>query len=381
MREALKADRLEAVLSGSASPDDLSRDLARLVTLAEQVNEAIEIPPLSDAFRTRLRSQLLEAPGPSVQGTLADAAATGHPAGILQRLRSSARAKAAAAVASTLIGTTGVAAAAQEALPGDLLYPVKGFTEDARLLFSSNVVERGHLHLQFARERLEELERGVGRLGPDSLRATFTALDEEASQGANLLLGADPTPQTAEALTAFTGEIQSRLQEVQTRLPLSVRDSAERTLEVLRRINLQVTALTEPIRCAECDATAAGDDVLSVPQVVLPGDGPARTPCGCVGGAPVLPDVGTTPEDNPSGVGEVDAPDDGDFDEPSDDGNGGSLTGSVGNTTSGVGSLLDDLLQDDLGGSLETTVDDVVSEVDDVAPEVTGTITDLLGDD
>jgi hypothetical protein len=56
-----------------------------------------------------------------------------------------------------LSGAGVTAAAAQDALPGDLLYPVKTMTESAQLLFAQEDIQDIELQLQFADMRLNEM--------------------------------------------------------------------------------------------------------------------------------------------------------------------------------------------------------------------------------
>jgi len=53
----------------------------------------------------------------------------------------------------------GTAYASQGSLPGDLLYPVKIGTEDARLLIAGDSADKVNLNLQFAQTRLEEMDK------------------------------------------------------------------------------------------------------------------------------------------------------------------------------------------------------------------------------
>ena len=64
----------------------------------------------------------------------------------------------------------GVFVSAQQALPGDLLYPVKKATEKARLVFASKE-QQPNIQLEYANERLESLvkaaqEKKVEKLAP-----------------------------------------------------------------------------------------------------------------------------------------------------------------------------------------------------------------------
>ncbi|MDD5037746.1 MAG: DUF5667 domain-containing protein [Dehalococcoidales bacterium] len=58
---------------------------------------------------------------------------------------------------STLAG--GTAYAAQSSIPGDLLYPVKIGTEDARLLIAGDSIAKAELNLKFANTRLIEMSK------------------------------------------------------------------------------------------------------------------------------------------------------------------------------------------------------------------------------
>ena len=357
-------DTLEALLEGRTAPEDAPRAIQRLGSLATSVRDHTELETPTDEFRTRLRAELLEVAAAGRTTTMQrlrdrvdDATA---------RVRHSLRAAGAAAVASTMIGTAGVAAAAQSALPGDVLYSVKDFTEDVRLTFASGDVERGRLHLAFARERLEELEAGRGRLSDDQLSGTLDRLDHEAASGADQLLQAAAAEDGDRLLTElddFTAEMRLRLLDLSPALPLSVRPAAERTLEVLRRIDLQVTGLLglDGAGCAVC----AGEAGVQ-PRVVLPGDGPAAPACQCVQPAPPVggDDADTDPVEQPQ-------------DDPSDTSTGGtvvvpdddpSLSGGTGG----------DAVIDDLGSAVDDSVGDVGSVVDDAVDDVGSLVDELL---
>lgn len=381
-RDTVQADRLEAVLSGELGPEDVSTDLAELASLASSLHEEIELEAPSDVFRARLRNELLAAEkAPSLLTRVQDRVAEGT-----ARLRRSLRVAGATAMASTLIGTTGVAAAAQTALPGDLLYGIKGATEDVRMLFASDGVERGRLHLAFARERLEEVEDGVDRLSPSEFESALVAFDEEAAAGANLLLGETPSPQVRGELTAFTSEVRRRLLDLSLQLPLSVRPATENSLEVLRRIDLQLQGLIDASACARCGDTAE----QFLPRVVLPGDGPAQAPgCQCVEGTD-----GSDTEDTAADDPATDQPDtapslDGELDAPQDS------SGGLSSNLSGTGDLVDDLLDEggdvvddttdqlgdtieDTGDQLGDTVEDTSSELGDTVGDVTETLDDAI---
>jgi hypothetical protein len=279
-RETRNVELLDRILDGRLDPDDAPRSVARLATLATTVSDGIEVETPDPAFRNRLRAELLTAPGPSPSLSLVDRYEQ-----VRTRLSRSMRATVATATAASLIGVAGVAAAAQHALPGDQLHPVKTTIERVRLSFALDQLDRGQLHLAFATTRLGELERGVHRMSPDQMRDTLARLDQDAADGTNLLLG-DLTPELQALLEEFTGDTRQRLLALESLLPLSVRDATEQTLELLRRIDLQVQHAQGTAACPACEEAvrlAGSSLVFPAPRVVLPGDGPAQEfPCTCV---------------------------------------------------------------------------------------------------
>ena len=393
-------DALEAYLEGRTAAEDTPRPIQRLGGLATAVRDHAELEAPTEEFRARLRAELLEVaaagrvtPWQRVRDRVDDATA---------RVRHSLRAAGAVAVASTMIGTAGVAAAAQSALPGDMLYSVKDFTEGVRLNFASGDLERGRLHLAYARERLDEVEAGRGRLSPDQLSATLDRLDHEAAAGADELLQAaiDDGPPVLDELDDFTAEVRLRLQDLTASLPLSVRPAAERTLEVLRRIDLQVTGLlgVDGAGCAVC-----ADGTSIQPRVVLPGDGPAAPSCRCVQPAPGVDGTDADspaeqPQDDPVDVSSspdaVVVPDDSAVSgETAGDGLVGDVGSAVDDSVGDVGSVVDDVV-DDVGSlvddvldpsatsssnPLQDTVDDLGDAVEDTASDLGDTVGDVTG--
>lgn len=369
-------------MTGDALPGDMPADLARLTMMAAAVREHTSTIVPSPAFRAGLRAELLAAPGPTTVSALTRARDRVDVA--TARWRHSLRVAVAAATAGTLIGTTAVAAAAQAALPGDLLYGVKGFTEDARMAFTSGDVDRGRLHLQFAQVRLGEVEDGVERLAPAVLATTLGEMDTAASTGADDLLAV--AQQDASRgdllveLNTFTTQTRTRLLDLTERLPLGAVAAAEQSLEVLRRIDLQVEVMQGDAPCDACDAEGEPDPVAA-PRVVMPGDGPAvPRGCDCVGQVPAAsprpepapePQPVPSPEPEPTPEPEVvepsPPPDDPEPTPPPETERGlGQLLDPVGD----VGSIVDDVL----GTDIEGTVDDVATEVDAVEDE----LSDLL---
>src|SRR5205085_11866776 len=96
-----------------------------------------------------------------------------------------------AASAFVLVGgTAGMAAAAQDALPGDALYPIKRGIETAQTDLSRGQESKGQHLLDQAGSRLDEVQKMVaaGASGPE-VEATLDDFADQASEGSQLLLG------------------------------------------------------------------------------------------------------------------------------------------------------------------------------------------------
>lgn len=298
------SQELAELLDSGALAEETSREFAGLVALATTVREHVGLPTPAPAFRNALRSELLVAAPP-----LAPTVPVGIGARVREyvelqapRLAQSGRAITASAAAAATVAAGGLVAASQHALPGELLYGLKGTTEDLRIGFSSGQAERGRLHLGFARERLEELERGVGHLSNDLLAGTLGSLDDEALAAADDLLAAFVTSADVtlvQDLTGFTSDAAGRLGVLSRVLPPEMTALAENSIELLRRIDVQVAIVTgvadECGRCAPARATV--DDHF--PNIARPGDGPAviHRPCDCNGpvASPTQPPTKPTP--------------------------------------------------------------------------------------
>lgn len=366
-RHSADANALESLLAGPGSASDASAHLLRLAELATAVRDVAVLERPDPVFITTLREELvatITAGSPGLVARTRDLVDE-----TTARWRHSLRIAGASATASLLIASTGVAAAAQSALPGDVLYSVKLFTEDARLALATGDVEQGRLHLAFAEERLQEVEAGLHRLSSTQITDTLTAFDTEAASGADQLLAAsigDPTSDALAELTTFTDSVRERLLAVIDDVPLAARPAAERSLEVLRRIDVQVGGLLAPVACEACGALTDLD--VFIPRVVLPGDGPAAPlPCDCIGGpstggpAPTVPLV--PPADDRDGTD----PDPGDDAQPAPT--------PPADDSSESGGLLDDVTGE-LTDELPDEVDEVVEPIDDVG----SLVDDLLGD-
>ncbi len=295
MNEHDAIEQLAALLDGDIDASAAPTSLTSLATLAETVRDQADLMAPTAEFRASLREELLgaaePAPGLVERARLAWSARTAN-------LRHSARVAVATMTASSMIGSAGVAVAAQEALPGDALYGLKGVTEDARLLLATSDVAQARLHLAFARERLLELQASANRLSADQAVALLAEMDAHSQSGAQALIDGITagTVDPAEVRDFATGQ-RDVLVLLLGDLPLLAKPVAEDSLELLRRIEITASGIS-PVADCDCDRTAAAPPAPSDTRVdttpaplmpvetviAAPGDGPALldVDCDCV---------------------------------------------------------------------------------------------------
>jgi hypothetical protein len=132
------------------------------------------------------------------------------------------------------VSVGGAAATSQEALPGDLLYPMKLQIEEIRLRVAPPGV---HEHLEVAQldERLRELERLVAAGRWDGVRDAAAALERSVA-----VVSADP------AATGVLAERTEVLEELLTAVPEEGRGGIKRALEAAQGNGAPATAPQRP---------------------------------------------------------------------------------------------------------------------------------------
>lgn len=129
-----------------------------------------------------------------------------------------------------------VAVAAAQSLPNDVLYPVKRTIEQARLAFAPDSASSGDLRLEFAAERLAEVQRLIDR-GRGSEAAI--AIDDFTAQMQSAASTAHNMPDTLERATLMVRVNESSqssdavLSRTQARLPESAQVAVKRARAVL----------------------------------------------------------------------------------------------------------------------------------------------------
>jgi hypothetical protein len=196
-----------------------------------------------------------------------------------------------AAGTAVLLGTgTSMAFAAQDALPGDALYPVKRVMEGARSAIQVDEVSKARVLLASASGRLDEASALTdrGAAGESALPGALDDFSSQAESAADLVL--DDYDRTGdrgpvEDLREFSADSMGRLVELSDDVPASARESLEHAAEVLTDIDARAAAA-----CPQC---AGGID--EVPPIFQRGLADLAVPSS----APIGPPVVIEPRDRP----------------------------------------------------------------------------------
>lgn len=393
-----RAEEFSSLVGDTSTGQPTDPRFADLVELVDQLR-ALEPPAPRPEFTASLRAELMAA----ADGMLVPSTDT-------QRLtlpprRTARDRRVAAAVGGLAIvgATTSLAVAAQSALPGEMLYPLKRAIESVETHAQPSDQAKAASLLADATTRLEEaaeLARG-GDLGDvPGIAASFTDFAEQAKDGSRLVLddyarSGDPT--TIERLNRFTTSSMDTLTRLESVVPDDAREELIRAARVLEEIDAAASRA-----CPSCSGgidqlpqmlLTAGDRAASTTTVVVPGTlVPDRDPLrtgdrnedrsgtrGRSGGhegstltGPLSGDVSTTPETG----GDASPTDDGQdtltdtIDDVTDGITGGSGGAGGGGATTGSGGLDDTV--DDVGDTLDDTVDGVTDGLGDVGGSVAG---------
>lgn len=229
-----RRDRIDALAAAleSDAPEDAPAGVRELALLASQVHGTIELPSMTDAGRDRVRDRLLAELHLEEQERVAPARPVA---------RTTPRAFVATGLASALVAVSGVTVAAQEALPGDLLYGLKKATESVRGAVAADPVEVSRLELRLARERLEEVIAASDRDRVDetALVEALAEMDRRSVAGVEGLVRLTELEGDGSLLreaATFTEIQHADLSAAFRSLPGSVQPHAEDSLALLRAL-------------------------------------------------------------------------------------------------------------------------------------------------
>lgn len=179
-----RADEFQSLVEHQGLSEAAETQLGDLLRLVESLRGIEPVMPRAD-FSTSLRERLMTAAETEL--------VPGSPAAKLAmppRRTKRERRIASAVGGLALVGaTTGLAAAAQTALPGDPLYPLKRAIENAQTGLTMGDQAKGATLLSNAQDRLDELTKLTAR-GDDqaAMSQTLTDFTDQATQASDLLL-------------------------------------------------------------------------------------------------------------------------------------------------------------------------------------------------
>jgi hypothetical protein len=342
---------------------------------------AVPAPEPDPAFVLALRERLLD----EAQTVLVAAAAEQSDVDERLRLRPAAprtrrrnRRLAAGISGVILVGASGtMAVAAQTALPGDRLYPLKRGIESAQAQLTFDRAARGRVLLDNASTRLDEVAE-LSRTGGSSERIsqTLDAFTQEAVDGSDLLLTdyqATGDQSSITTVRTFTATSMARLRVLQSSVPAASVDQLLQAAQSLDQVQQVATRA-----CPTC----AGPSVTQVPSVLTQAVDAAADPW-----LVALPSAGSHPHADPT-PGGVKLPHVGgnlppaSVTDPTQSAPDPELPTAhdVRHTLQHLTDGLTDNRQTDLGSTVTDTAGNLLDAVGDVGNTLVGTVTGTLDD-
>jgi hypothetical protein len=241
-----RAEQFAAAVDSRTPVDDLSPDLRVLAELVGDLRAQRAPAPRAD-FSAHLRERLMA----EAEVSLSPVSPLALPPRRTDRARQR-RLTAAAAVFTLVGGSAGLAAAAEQSLPGDALYPIKRGIEDAQLGLQSEPADKGRAYLAQAEERLDEASSLIETGAPsDQVAGNVDLFVVQAVAGSSLLLDSyrdGGSTEDVESLRDFSARTLDQLQDVAKDAPADLQDELARAAVVVRGIDEQASAA-----CASCE--------------------------------------------------------------------------------------------------------------------------------
>lgn len=278
----------ELVEDGPSTGGAGTPEYAELVDLVGALR-AVPAPVADPGFVADLRGRLMA----EAETVLADVAADQEATDAKLRLsptpprtRRRRRRLAAAISGVVLVGSSAtMAVAAQTALPGDTLYPIKRGLESAHAELTFDRAARGRVLLDSASTRLDEAEQ-LSRQQADPARVSdaLDAFTQQATSGADLLVAdyqATGDESSMTTLRTFTAGSMARLHDLQSAVPpqsLPQLLQAARALDQIQQVSVHTcSSCPGPlITSAPAVLTQAVEAAADTWQVAVPRTGHAR---------------------------------------------------------------------------------------------------------
>jgi hypothetical protein len=263
-RSSRRAEEFAALVDGLSTVrtvDDAATERLVGLTRLLRVRGADDPAALPrQAFATDLRERLMTEAATVLTPSVAGLALPARTRGKRER-----RLVAVASAAVLLGGTAGMATAAQSALPGEALYPIKRGIEQVEVRLSTSSAARGRDLLHQASTRLGEAQSliGQGSTGSPQVPHTLESFATQARQGSDLLMAAyadSRDPQAIASVREFAASALTRLAAMDTTAPPEAQGDLHAAALALRDIDGRASRL-----CGTCADLPA----LTMPKAFL----------------------------------------------------------------------------------------------------------------
>lgn len=234
-------------------------EVSRLVSCAEQLCEAAVAEPSAE-FRYALRAQLMTEAATVLAPVDTRTARPHRPPLRTPSFGFRRRLAGATAAFVTAGGFVGLVGASAEALPGEMLYPVKRGVENVELAFHKDDAARGEYRLAQASERLAEARRLTDDGSPQSSEHVAGALDDFAAQandGAGALFRAYSSNGSQQSITEvndFSAASAADLAQLSGRVPVDADQSFQAAAATVSELIIKASRLCTS--CGTADVTS-----------------------------------------------------------------------------------------------------------------------------
>jgi hypothetical protein len=259
-RARRRAEEFASAVDGRSA--GVPADLRELVSVATALREQDHYEPVLPRaeFAADLRSRLMAEAEHSL--------VPGAPLVLPTRQRGPRERRLVAAASALVIlgGSAGMAVAAQGALPGEALYPIKRGIEQAEAGLSVSTAGRGQDLLRQADGRLAEVEGLLdgSQTAAPQVPGTLEDFIDQAQEGTDLLLSSfeeSRDPADVLAVREFTARSIEMLQQLARTAPADAQDELAAAALTLSEIDQRAAAL-----CGSCGADLPD---LQVPDIFL----------------------------------------------------------------------------------------------------------------
>ena len=258
-------------------------EVSKLVACAEQLCEAAVAEP-SEEFRYALRTQLMTEAATILAPAGTRTVRPHRPPVRTPSFGFRRRLAGATAAFVTAGGFVGLVGASAEALPGEMLYPVKRGVETVELAFHKDDPARGEYRLAQASERLAEARRLTDDGSPKSSEHVAGALDDFAAQaqdGAGALFrayGQSGSQQSITDVNDFSAAAAADLAQLSGRVPTDADQSFQVAATTVSELVTRASRLCA--LCGTADVTALVGAVSSLGGAPQSDTGQSTDPAG-----------------------------------------------------------------------------------------------------